>query len=57
MAAALVRHANGFLDTAGIAVTLLHYALANPRSGPFWARMGYRPLWTSWQARPAAALR
>jgi Acetyltransferase (GNAT) family len=56
-AAALVRHVHGFLDDAGIAVTLLHYALANPRSGPFWARMGYRPLWTSWQARPAAALR
>jgi GNAT superfamily N-acetyltransferase len=56
-AAALVRHAHGFLDAEGIAVTLLHYALANPRSGPFWARMGYRPLWTSWQARPAAALR
>ena len=53
--AALVRHVHGFLDAAGIAVTLLHYALANPRSGPFWARMGYRPLWTSWQARPAAA--
>ena len=56
-AAALVRHVHGFLDAEGIAVTLLHYALANPRSGPFWARMGYRPLWTSWQARPAAALR
>lgn len=56
-AAALVRHVHGFLDVEGIAVTLLHYALANPRSGPFWARMGYRPLWISWQARPAAALR
>jgi GNAT superfamily N-acetyltransferase len=56
-AAALVRHVHSFLDAEGIAVTLLHYALANPRSGAFWARMGYRPLWTSWQARPAAALR
>jgi GNAT superfamily N-acetyltransferase len=56
-AAALVRQAHGLLDAEGIAVTLLHFALANPRSGPFWARMGYRPLWTSWQARPAAALR
>lgn len=45
------------LDAQGIAVTLLHYALVNPRSGPFWARMGYRPLWVNWQARPAAALR
>ena len=56
-AAALVRQAHDLLDSEGIAVTLLHFALANPRSGPFWARMGYRPLWTSWQARPAAALR
>ena len=57
VAAALCQHVHGFLDAQGIAVTLLHYALANPYSGPFWARMGYRPLWTSWQARPAAALR
>jgi len=35
----------------------LHYAQVNPLSGPFWNRMGYRPLWTSWEARPAAALR
>jgi hypothetical protein len=35
----------------------LHYALLNPRSGPFWHRMGYRPLWTGWKASPAAALR
>jgi GNAT superfamily N-acetyltransferase len=56
-AAALVRYVHGVLDAAGIAVTLLHYAVANPRSGAFWARMGYRPLWTCWQARPAAALR
>jgi hypothetical protein len=26
-------------------------------SAPFWHRMGYRPLWSTWQARPAAALR
>ena len=38
-------------------MTLLHYALVNPRSGPFWARTRYRPLWVNWQARPAAALR
>jgi GNAT superfamily N-acetyltransferase len=56
-AAALVQHVHGVLDAAGIAVTLLHYAVANPRSGPFWARMGYRPLWTNWQASPASALR
>jgi GNAT superfamily N-acetyltransferase len=55
--AALVRHAHAELDKRGITVTLLHYALVNPVSGPFWSRMGYRPLWTTWEARPAAALR
>lgn len=32
---------------------MLSYAAANPRSGPFWSRMGYRPLVTVWQRRPA----
>jgi GNAT superfamily N-acetyltransferase len=53
----LTRHVHDFLDAEGIAVTLLHYAQVNPLSGPFWTRMGYRPLWVSWEARPAAALR
>ncbi|MBV9381302.1 MAG: GNAT family N-acetyltransferase [Streptosporangiaceae bacterium] len=43
--------------SAGVAVTLLHYEMLNPRSGPFWSRQGYRPLWTVWDARPATALR
>ena len=30
---------------------------AAERSGPFWHRMGYCPLWTGWKAAPAAALR
>jgi GNAT superfamily N-acetyltransferase len=55
--AALVRHAHAQLDERGIAVTLLHHSQVNPVSGPFWNRMGYRPLWTSWEIRPAAALR
>jgi GNAT superfamily N-acetyltransferase len=54
---ALVDAAHRALDAAGVAVTLLHYAQTNPVSGPFWHRAGYRPLWTSWQARPAAVLR
>ncbi len=29
----------------------------NPPSAPFWSRMGYRPLWTGWEVRPAASLR
>ena len=55
--AALVRQAHAQLDEHGIAVTLLHHSQVNPVSGPFWNRMGYRPLWTSWEVRPAAAIR
>jgi GNAT superfamily N-acetyltransferase len=54
---ALVRHVHGELDARGIDVTLLIHAQLNPLSAPFWHRMGYRPLWTNWEARPAAALR
>ncbi len=52
--AALVQHLHRELDAAGAAVTLLHYAQLNPLSAPFWSRMGYRPLWTSWEVRPAS---
>jgi GNAT superfamily N-acetyltransferase len=55
--AALVRRAHAEVDAHGIAVTLLHHSQVNPVSGPFWCRMGYRPLWTSWEIRPAAAMR
>jgi GNAT superfamily N-acetyltransferase len=55
--AALVRNLHARLDSAGVAVTLLHHSQVNPLSAPFWYRMGYRPLWTSWEARPASALR
>ena len=44
-------------DKAGVAVTLLHYEQLNPLSVPFWSRHGYRPLWTTWQATPASAIR
>jgi GNAT superfamily N-acetyltransferase len=54
---ALVSHLHAQLDAAGVAVTLLHHSQVNPLSAPFWYRMGYRPLWTSWEARPAGALR
>jgi GNAT superfamily N-acetyltransferase len=50
---ALVTQVHRELDEAGIAATLLHYALPNPRSAPFWSVQGYRPLWTSWHRRPA----
>ncbi len=55
--AALVAHVHDALDVRGIDLTLLHYAQVNPLSAPFWHRMGYRPLWTTWEARPASALR
>jgi GNAT superfamily N-acetyltransferase len=55
--AALVRNLHARLDGMGVAVTLLHHSQVNPLSAPFWYRMGYRPLWTSWEARPASAFR
>jgi predicted N-acetyltransferase YhbS len=55
--AALVRNLHAKLDGMGVAVTLLHHSQVNPLSAPFWYRMGYRPLWTSWESRPASALR
>jgi GNAT superfamily N-acetyltransferase len=55
--AALVRHAHAVLGARGVQTTLLHYAQVNPLSAPFWSRMGYRPLWTGWEVRPATSLR
>jgi GNAT superfamily N-acetyltransferase len=55
--AALTAAAHRAFDEAGVACALLHYSLLNPRSGPFWHRMGYRPLWTCWKSGPAATLR
>jgi GNAT superfamily N-acetyltransferase len=55
--AALVRQFHREADAAGMAAILLHHAQLNPLSAPFWSRQGYRPLWTSWQALPARAVR
>jgi GNAT superfamily N-acetyltransferase len=41
----------------GVTGTFLHYNPPNPLASVFWARQGYRPLWTSWELRPATALR
>jgi GNAT superfamily N-acetyltransferase len=57
LGAALVKRAHDELDARRISITLLHYAQMNPLSGPFWSRMGYRPLWTGWESRPAVAVR
>ncbi|MET9626653.1 GNAT family N-acetyltransferase [Lentzea sp. NPDC006480] len=50
---ALVAHVHSLLDGAGVASALLHHALPNPRSTPFWYSHGYRPQWTTWVRRPA----
>ena len=55
--AALVAQFHREADAAGMAAILLHHAQLNPLSAPFWNRHGYRPLWTSWQALPARAVR
>lgn len=40
-----------------VPVILLQYEQVNPLSVPFWGGQGYRPLWTTWEARPARMLR
>jgi GNAT superfamily N-acetyltransferase len=42
---------------ADVAVALMLYSQVNPLSAPFWSQQGYRPLWTTWEARPAHTLR
>jgi ribosomal protein S18 acetylase RimI-like enzyme len=55
--ASLAAELNREVRAAGVGLTLLNYAQANPLSVPFWSQQGYRPLWTYWEARPAAAVR
>ena len=40
--------AHAHLDASGVATTVLHHAVPNPLSAPFWARQGYRPVLTQW---------
>ncbi|MDA0638735.1 GNAT family N-acetyltransferase, partial [Nonomuraea sp. MCN248] len=49
--AALAAAAHARLDASGVAVTVLHHAVPNPLSAPFWARQGYRPVFTQWVRR------
>ncbi|MGQ0837781.1 GNAT family N-acetyltransferase [Actinokineospora sp.] len=49
-----VAHGELLADAAG---TFLYYNPPNPVSPVFWSRQHYRPLWTVWEVRPAAALR
>jgi GNAT superfamily N-acetyltransferase len=55
--AALTARFHAAAAAAGIPVTLLHYEQTNPLSAPFWGLQGYRPLWTSWESRPACTVR
>lgn len=54
---ALVAQFHATAEAAGAAVSLLHYEQTNPLSAPFWGMAGYRPVWTSWEARPACTVR
>jgi GNAT superfamily N-acetyltransferase len=55
--ASLVARLHREIDAAGVPVTLLHYQTLNPLSAPFWHQQGYRPLWVTWEARPARSIR
>ncbi|MCT2587126.1 GNAT family N-acetyltransferase [Actinophytocola sp. S1-96] len=54
---ALAAVAHRELAAAGATGTFLYYNPPNPLASVFWARQGYRPLWTLWELRPAGALR
>jgi GNAT superfamily N-acetyltransferase len=45
------------LHRRGATGTFLYFNPPNPLASVFWARQGYRPLWTSWELRPASGLR
>ncbi|MBP2324503.1 GNAT superfamily N-acetyltransferase [Kibdelosporangium banguiense] len=53
----LIAHVHRELGAAGTVGTFLYFNPPNPLSTVFWARQGYRPLWTIWEVRPASALR
>ncbi|RSM80826.1 GNAT family N-acetyltransferase [Amycolatopsis sp. WAC 01375] len=54
---ALTAVAHDELFSPSLRGTFVSYNPANPLSPVFWHRQGYRPLWTTWAAGPAAALR
>jgi GNAT superfamily N-acetyltransferase len=55
--AALTGHLHRAAAAARVSVILLQYEQVNPLAVPFWGHQGYRPLWTTWEARPARMLR
>ncbi len=54
---ALMAHVHRELHRGGATRTFLYYNPTNPLASVFWHRQGYRPLWTTWEVRPASALR
>ena len=54
---ALTGHLHRAAAAARVSVILLQYEQVNPLAVPFWGQQGYRPLWTTWEARPARMLR
>jgi GNAT superfamily N-acetyltransferase len=55
--AALTGLLHGTAAAVGVSVILLQYEQVNPLAVPFWGARGYRPLWTTWEARPARMFR
>ena len=55
--AALTKHLHREAAATRVSVILLQYEQVNPLAVPFWGHQGYRPLWTTWEARPARMLR
>ncbi|MFR9730090.1 N-acetyltransferase family protein [Saccharopolyspora sp. MS10] len=53
----LMAEAHAEFARAGVVGSYLYYNPPNPLSSVFWPRQGYRPLWTTWEVRPATALR
>lgn len=54
---ALVSAAHERLLARGARGTYVFYSPHNALSSVFWHRLGYRPLWTTWEVRPAAGAR
>jgi len=55
--AALTGRLHRSAAAASVAGVLLQYEQVNPLAVPFWGSQGYRPLWTTWEVRPARMLR
>lgn len=54
---ALMAAVHGELLGSAVHGTYLFYSPHNALSSVFWHRQGYRPVWTTWEVRPAGALR